>query len=78
MHLEENIAHEVTHASVEVKVPESYETSMSYVHMRKLLDLGSTDIDDVHAYSMECNIIMNFNPQPQSVEECRHKNDWTK
>ena len=53
---EEEIAPEVAHAlevanaSMEAKVPESYEISIIYVHKGKLLDRESTKIDDVYVF----------------------------
>ena len=51
-----------------VKVPEKYKISTSYVHNEKLLDRGSTEVDDAYAFSMACDVIMNFDTEPQSVE----------
>ncbi|XP_074376698.1 uncharacterized protein LOC141718216 [Apium graveolens] len=81
---EENVAPEVAHApevantSTKVKVPENYEISMNYVHNAKLLDRGSIEVDDVYAFFVASDIIMNSDPEPQSVEECRHRDDWRK
>ncbi|KAL8134520.1 hypothetical protein AgCh_009515 [Apium graveolens] len=43
---------------------------MNYVHNAKLLDRGSIEVDDVYAFSVASDIIMNSDPEPQSVEEC--------
>ncbi|KAL8156462.1 hypothetical protein AgCh_001527 [Apium graveolens] len=81
---EENVAPEVAHApevanaSTEAKVPENYEISMNYIHNAKLLDRGSIEVDDVYAFSMASDIIMNSDPEPQSMEEFRHRDDWPK
>ncbi|KAL8155915.1 hypothetical protein AgCh_001101 [Apium graveolens] len=68
---EENVAPEVAHApevenaSAEAKVPENYEISMNYVHNAKLLDRGSIEVNDVYAFSVTSDIIMNSDPEPQ-------------
>ena len=69
--LEEDIAPEVAHVFIKAKGPESYEISLSYVHNGKLLDRGSIEFDDVYAFFVACDIIMNSDPEPQSVKKCR-------
>ena len=71
-------ASEVANGYLEAKVLENYEISMNYVHNGKLLDRESTEIDDVYAFSVAFDIIMNSDPEPQSVEECRQRDDWPK
>ena len=51
---------------------------MNYVHNEKLLDCESIEINDVYAFSVAFDIIMNFDSEPQSVEECRQRDDWQK
>ncbi|XP_074337293.1 uncharacterized protein LOC141674488 [Apium graveolens] len=69
---EENVAPEVAHApevanaSTEAKVPENYKISINYVHNAKLLDRGSIEVDDVYAFSVASDIIMNSDPEPQT------------
>ncbi|KAL8097292.1 hypothetical protein AgCh_030429 [Apium graveolens] len=81
---EENVAPEVAHAPelenvfTEAKVPKNYEISMNYVHNAKLLDRESIEVDDVYAFCVTSDIIMNSDLKPQSVEEYRHREDWPK
>ncbi|KAL8096584.1 hypothetical protein AgCh_037518 [Apium graveolens] len=42
------------------------------------MDRGSIEVDDVYAFSVTSDIIMNSDPEPQSMEECRHRDDWPK
>ena len=69
--LKEDIVLEVANASTETKVSENYEILVSYVYKGKSLDRENTEIDDVYAYSMACDIIKNFNLKLQMVKLCR-------
>ena len=38
-------------------------------------DVPKTDVDDIYAFSVASDVVMNSDPEPQSVEECRHRDD---
>ena len=63
----------------EVYVPENYEISVSYVHMGEKWDWNNIVINNIFAFQVASEVIRNDeDPEPQNVEECRHRNYWPK
>ena len=63
----------------EAQVPENCEISISYVHTGEKWDRNSIVINNIFAFQVAFDIIRNNkDPEPQNVEECRHRNDWPK
>ncbi|KAL8157197.1 hypothetical protein AgCh_002054 [Apium graveolens] len=74
---------EVVLSPEEIPVPEdtglnNHEISIKYVHDMKLWDRSKTIIDDVFVYSAALDVDINYDPEPQSVDECRRRTDWPK
>ncbi|KAL6315188.1 hypothetical protein AAG906_037420 [Vitis piasezkii] len=60
-------------------VPENCEISISYVHTGEKGDRNNIVINNIFAFQVASNIIRNDkDPEPRNVEECQHRNDWTK
>ena len=55
------------------------EISVSYVHTREKWDRNNIVINNIFTFQVASDIVRNYeNPEPQNVEECRHRNDWPK
>ena len=67
--------------SEEIQVLETYENeeiSINY-HTRKRWNRNEIDVNDIFAYNVVLNIMKeNEDLEPTSVEECKHRNDWSK
>ncbi|KAL6321622.1 hypothetical protein AAG906_025454 [Vitis piasezkii] len=58
---------------------ENCEISISYVHTGEKWDRNNIVINNIFAFQVAFDIIRNNeDPEPQNVEECRHRNDWPK
>ena len=61
------------------KYLKNYEILVSYVHIGKKWDLNNIAINNIFAFQVAHDIIRNDeDPEPQNVEECRHRNDLPK
>ena len=63
----------------EAHVAENCEISVSYVHTGEKWDRNNIIINNIFAFQVASDIISNDeDPEPRNVEECRHRNDWSK
>ena len=63
----------------EAHVHENHEISINYVHNNKKWDRNKVIINNIFAFQVASDIIKDDqDPEPQNVEECRHRNDWPK
>ena len=61
----------------EIQVPENNKISINYVHTREILYRNKIVINDVFEFKVAFGITRSDDEiEPQTVEECRHKNDW--
>jgi len=58
-----------------VSVPKNYEISLTN---REMWARNEIIVDHVFAYEIANDIVNDEEREPQSVEECRHRNDWPK
>jgi len=55
------------------------EISINYVHIWEILDWNKIFINDVFAFKVVFGINRSDDEiEPQTIEECRHRNDWPK
>jgi len=61
----------------EIKAYENNKIFINYIHTREILDQNKIVINDVFAFKVAFDITKNNDEiDPQTVEECWHKNDW--
>ena len=66
-------------APEEAQIPKNCEISVSYVHTREKWDRNNIVINNIFAFQVAPDIIRNNeDPEPRNMEECRHRNDWSK
>ena len=69
-------AHIEQEAPEETHVLENYEISVSYVHTGEKWDQNNIVINNIFAFQVAFEVIRNDeDPEPQNVEEYRHRND---
>ena len=62
----------------ENQVPGNNEISINYVHIGEILERDKIIIDDVFIFKVAFGITRSDDEfEPQTVEECRHRNDWS-
>jgi len=60
-----------------IKVYRNNEIFINYIHIREIIDQNKIVINDVFAFKVAFDITKNNDEiDPQTVEECWHKNDW--
>ena len=77
---EEQVAHDEAHVALgEVHALDNNEISINYISTGKIWDRNNIVIDHVFAYKVALDITQSDeDPEPHTVEECRHRNDWPK
>jgi hypothetical protein len=61
----------------EDQVPENNEISINYISTREILDINKIVVDNIFSLKVAFDITRsNDDIEPQSVKECRRKNDW--
>jgi len=61
----------------ENQVPGNNEISINYVHTGEILERDKIIIDDIFVFKVAFGITRSDDEfEPQTVEECRHRNDW--
>ncbi|KAF7137709.1 hypothetical protein RHSIM_Rhsim07G0041900 [Rhododendron simsii] len=68
----------------EEQVPTNNEITIHYMNTREILDRNKTVVDNVFSFKVALTITRsnenitgsNEESEPQTVEECRHRNDW--
>ena len=78
-----SIAPKETHIEREAlkkaQIPKNCEILVSYVHTGEKWDQNNIVINNIFAFQVTSNIIRNYeDPKPRNVEDCRHKNNWSK
>jgi hypothetical protein len=64
-------------APEEEQVPENNETSINYISTGEILDRNKIVVDNIFSFKIAFDITRsNDDIEPQSVEECRCRNDW--
>ena len=71
------------HKTLEVvQVPETNENeeiSISYVHTGDRWNRNNIVVDNIFVYNIAADILKaNEDLEPRTVEECQHRDDWTK
>jgi hypothetical protein len=63
----------------EIQVSRNNKISINYVHIWEILDWNKIFINDVFAFKVVFGINRSDDEiEPQTIEECRHRNDWPK
>jgi hypothetical protein len=61
----------------EEQVPENNEISINYISTGEILDRNKIVVDNIFSFKVAFDITRSNNDiEPQSVEECRRRNDW--
>lgn len=60
----------------EQNLEDNYEMSINYAHSSLGWHRNEVEIDDIFAYSIAVEIMDENENDPQTMEECRHRNDW--
>ncbi|KAL0420579.1 UNVERIFIED_CONTAM: hypothetical protein Slati_3080800 [Sesamum latifolium] len=60
----------------EQDLEDSYEMSINYAHNSLGWYRKEIEMNDIFAYSVATEIIDEDENDPQTIEECRHRNDW--
>ena len=62
----------------EKKVPRNHEISIHYVSIWEILDRNKTVVDNIFSFKVALDITRSNDDEiePQTVEECRRRNDW--
>ena len=61
----------------EIQVPENNEISINYVHIREIFYQNKIFINDVFTFKVAFGIIISDDEiKPQTIADCRNRNDW--
>ena len=71
------LSHEVEYPE-EKKILGNHEISIHYVNIGEIWDRNKTVIDNIFSFKVALDITRSNDDEiePQTVEECRHRNDW--
>jgi len=62
----------------EEQVPENNDISINYISTGEILDRNKIVVDNIFSFKIAFDITRsNDDIEPQSVEECRYRNDWS-
>jgi len=62
----------------EIQLPKNDEISINYVHKGEILNWNKIVINDIFAFKVVFGITRsNDKIKPQTIKECRHRNDWS-